>query len=666
MDFPNWDEKFVIEADASSRVVAAVLSQRNQETGQLHPVDFFSSSLSKAQRNYSAGQLEAWALVAACRKWRTYLRATGEVELITDHCPLRWLRNQKDPRRTFARWILELEEYVYHISHRPGNENQLPDYLSRSPDVPEDVQVQDESGFEDKVFSIGATENRETRVNPTRAQSDDTVVIDAIRQLRKTGKVSSGQLRNLTRGLKVVEGVLLFEGRMVVPTPARQDVLGKVHAGGHFGQKRTLQILRKSYFWVGMAQDTRMFCRNCLVCQQAKCSNQRKVPLREFKMEGVGPCDLVAMDIATLPWSDDKFRYFLCIVDAFTRYIELIPLKDQSSASIVREFQRGWIFRGHGVPKGLLTDQAHNIDGTAIRALCEELGIEKRHSSPYHPQGDGLVERAIGQAKQVARCLTLDRSLPKESWPEVLPEVAFYCNNAENSSTKFSPQLLMFGRQPVSPIDAVAVVTKSQWSKTVNYPEHVKRAEKISAELKALAGDNDRIAKQVRNRYHNTGVGAPQFKKGDLVLEKNETRKDSLDRKFHGPYRVIDVWDTSVKIQKGRKRKWIHASRCKCFPESSSAIDTTELKPDLPVTGKPPPERASPVRELVVVSSHDITQEEASNIQSEPNVVLEEVEEGASPPRENQSTKAPVGEEDPIRRYPLRTRKQKDYQDYIL
>ena len=42
---------------------------------------------------------------------------------------------------------------------------------------------------------------------------------------------------------------------------------------------------------------------------------------------------------------------------------------------------------GAWVPKGLLTYQAHNIDGTAIRALCEELRIEKRHSSPYHPQG---------------------------------------------------------------------------------------------------------------------------------------------------------------------------------------------------------------------------------------------------------------------------------------
>ena len=111
--FPDWGVNFTIEAGASARGVAAVLSQRDRVDVRLRPVDFFSSSLSAAQGNYSAGQLEAWALIAACRKWRTYLRATGEVELITDHCPLKWLRNQKDTRRTFARWILELEEYIY-------------------------------------------------------------------------------------------------------------------------------------------------------------------------------------------------------------------------------------------------------------------------------------------------------------------------------------------------------------------------------------------------------------------------------------------------------------------------------------------------------------------------------------------------------------------------
>ena len=68
VSFSELGKNFIIEADASSRAVAAVLSQRDGGTGRLHPIDFFSSSLSKTQGNYCAGQLYAWALVAACRK----------------------------------------------------------------------------------------------------------------------------------------------------------------------------------------------------------------------------------------------------------------------------------------------------------------------------------------------------------------------------------------------------------------------------------------------------------------------------------------------------------------------------------------------------------------------------------------------------------------------
>ena len=80
--------------------MAGVLSQRN-DIVDLQPIDFFSSSLSASQRNYSAGQLEAWALIAAVRKWRVYLRPAPKVEIITDHNPLRWLREQRDPRHTY-------------------------------------------------------------------------------------------------------------------------------------------------------------------------------------------------------------------------------------------------------------------------------------------------------------------------------------------------------------------------------------------------------------------------------------------------------------------------------------------------------------------------------------------------------------------------------------
>ena len=199
-----------------------------------------------------------------------------------------------------------------------------------------------------------------------------------------------------------------------------------------------------------MAQDTKMWCRDCLPCQRAKPSNAPRVPMENFSREDVKPGEIVAIYIATLPWSDDDYRYFLLIVDVFSRYIEAIPHKDQRAGSLVQEVMNGWIFRGHGVPKILLSDQAKNIDGTEIRALCEQLGIDKRHTTPYHPQADDLAERSIGKVKQVARCITLDRQLSKGSWPGLLPEITFYCNNVENSSTKVSPQMLMYGRQPGS------------------------------------------------------------------------------------------------------------------------------------------------------------------------------------------------------------------------
>ena len=71
--FPAWDREVYIEADASLEGIAAVLSQKDDESGILWPINFFSSTLSSSQRNYSAGQLEAWALVAATKKWGVYL-----------------------------------------------------------------------------------------------------------------------------------------------------------------------------------------------------------------------------------------------------------------------------------------------------------------------------------------------------------------------------------------------------------------------------------------------------------------------------------------------------------------------------------------------------------------------------------------------------------------
>ena len=72
-----------------------------------------------------------------------------------------------------------------------------------------------------------------------------------------TGVVSSCQLHGVAEQLEAKKGVLYFQGRIGVPKRARDSVLRKVHSAGHFGQRRALQNLRRSYFSLEMARDAR-------------------------------------------------------------------------------------------------------------------------------------------------------------------------------------------------------------------------------------------------------------------------------------------------------------------------------------------------------------------------------------------------------------------------
>ena len=51
----------------------------------------------------------------------------------TDHAPLVWLRNFKEPEGLIARWMSIIETFSYQIQYRPGRQHQNADTLSRKP-----------------------------------------------------------------------------------------------------------------------------------------------------------------------------------------------------------------------------------------------------------------------------------------------------------------------------------------------------------------------------------------------------------------------------------------------------------------------------------------------------------------------------------------------------
>lgn len=130
LQYPDFTQPFVVTTDASNYAVGAILSQG--EIGNDKPIAYASRTLNKAEGNYSTTEKELLAILFGINTFRPYLYGY-RFKIVTDHRPLVWLFNAKDPGGRLLRWRLKLEEYDYEIAYKPGRVNANADALSRNP-----------------------------------------------------------------------------------------------------------------------------------------------------------------------------------------------------------------------------------------------------------------------------------------------------------------------------------------------------------------------------------------------------------------------------------------------------------------------------------------------------------------------------------------------------
>ncbi|UYV84377.1 hypothetical protein LAZ67_X001970 [Cordylochernes scorpioides] len=117
--------------DASSLGVAGVLKQPDEQ-GILHPIGYFSRKLHPYEQNYTASEIETLAIINSVQRFHTYLHNI-HFTLHTDHLPLKWIKNVKNPQGRLFRWSLILSQYSFDIKHIKGLNNIEADMLSRAP-----------------------------------------------------------------------------------------------------------------------------------------------------------------------------------------------------------------------------------------------------------------------------------------------------------------------------------------------------------------------------------------------------------------------------------------------------------------------------------------------------------------------------------------------------
>ena len=121
---------FILQTDASSSALGAILGQRLEPNGPVLPIQCISKKLNDTQMRYSTLEREAFAIIWAVEKFSFYL--LGQHFIIeTDHQPLTYINKYSKAKDKLRRWELILSNYDYEIFHIPGKKNIMSDCLSR-------------------------------------------------------------------------------------------------------------------------------------------------------------------------------------------------------------------------------------------------------------------------------------------------------------------------------------------------------------------------------------------------------------------------------------------------------------------------------------------------------------------------------------------------------
>ena len=431
--FPSTVDTFVLDTDASELGIGAVLSQVQE--GVERVVAYGSRTLTKSEKNYSTTRKELLALVYFLKHFRCYL--LGKLFLVrTDHASLKWLQQFKEPEGQLARWLEQLQEFNFQLEHQSGKLHNNADALSRVTLPPADVV-----GTNTPV-SVIQWDPLWTTAELKRKQRADPVLNTVLTWMELTGNRPpsasvagcSPAVRSLWsqwNRLVIMDGVLhrwwedsVTDTRikqLIVPKSLVPLVLKHLHdgaGGGHLGVHKTLNKVRKRFYWPGLNTDVEDWCRQCRTCAESKSPSQKA--RGHLHPSRVGqPMERIALDLfGPLPSTKRGNKYILIVSDYFTRWIEAYALPNMEALTVAKTLVTEWICK-YGVPHTVHSDQGKNFELSLFLELCRLLGMEKTRTTPYHPQSDGLVERF----NRTLRMLLTVRmnEVSQDTWDDELP-----------------------------------------------------------------------------------------------------------------------------------------------------------------------------------------------------------------------------------------------------
>ena len=585
---PNDNLPFVVQTDASGFAVGAVL-QQDQGDG-LRPIAFLSKKLLDAETRYPTHEKELLAIVHALKAWRHYLYGKP-IRVLTDHHSLQRFQTQPQLSARQARWKDTFAEFNLTIEYVEGKHNVVADALSRRPDHAPDQQP----------TLMLALVHSHSHSTPTRILALTSLLADVMEASRTDPDYRSVLNRRRTRSDSFTErgGLLYYDNgsRLVIPNqPAlRTRLMQECHdtpTAGHLGKDKTIELMKRRFYWRGMDDDIARYVTTCDACQRNKPSTQSQMgPMQPLPIP-TRPWQQVSMDLITqLPRTRSGNDAIVVFVDKLTKMAHYAATTTTVSAPQLASIFMREVVRLHGVPESILSDRDPRFTSHFWRALWSQLGTTLTMSTAYHPQTDGQTERANRTLEEMLRARI---NFAQDDWDEHLAAAEMAINNAKQASTGFSPFYLNYGQQVRLPLDNELAAAAPD----CNNPAADERIRRLHADLER-ARTHIEAAQQRQKHYADQHRRAVQFAVGDQVLLLTEhlrlvgddKRSPKLASPFIGPFKITrKVNDNAYELDLPPSLQIhpvINITRLKPYRDGSQLFPSRP-----PPDSRPPPEIA--------------------------------------------------------------------------
>ncbi len=352
-----------------------------------------------------------------------------------------------------------------------------------------------------------------------------------------------------------------------------------VHGGklGHGGVQRTLNLLEKqNKSWKGMRKNVTSFIKRCPCCQKMS-QIKPLIHTKPFVLAAYEPMERICIDtIGPIHEEnqDELFNYILVIIDAFSRFVRLYPVKDTTAQSALTALT-DWICT-FGCPSAIVSDNGTQFVNNLITAFLGTSRIQHALIHAYSSEENGIVERCNKEVNRHIRSMAYD-DLLKAFWVQNCPYVQRILNTQIHSSIGVSPSQLIFG----DAINHDAHFLMEPKRDDVEHTYHDSIAQLYANQERLL-----QVARQTQSELDNFHLA--QREKGEItsfpinsyVLAEYETSRPSkFTTNLHGPYRVVNVTGSVYTLQNLVTNKCVdfHVKLLREFHYDSEHNDPAEV-----------------------------------------------------------------------------------------